>query len=159
MMMALIILMILRRLMTLDDFNENYYTKRNEDCRSTDGFGVNYDVKKTDDPRMKGASKKNGDPEKNGDPDKNCDPEKSADPEKSCDTKLTSDQELVSNPCLLLRSPGTDEIYWSGIGFSEMPWIGKMFWVKEISWSDMILWLEISWFGEKDILVLGDNLV
>ena len=94
---------------------------------------------------MKRASKKNGDPEnngdpqKNGDPEKNCDPDKSANPEKSCDTKLTSDQELVSNPCLLLRSSGTDEIYWSGIGFSEMPWIGKMFWVKEISWSDTIL--------------------
>jgi len=82
------------------------------------------------------------------------------DPETSCETELTSDQELVSNPCLLLRPSGTLEIYGSGVGFSEMPWIDEIlnnheiFWVEEtswyweISWSDMILLFKVSWFDE-----------
>ena len=49
------------------------------------------------------------------------------DPETNYETELTSDQELVSNPCLLLRPSGTQEIYGSGVGFSEMPWIDEMF--------------------------------
>jgi len=69
------------------------------------------------------------------------------------------DERSGINPCLLLRSSGTDEIYWSR-GFSEMPWIDEIlnnheiFWVEEtswyweISWSDMILLFKVSWFDE-----------
>ena len=96
-----------------DDFNKNDCSGRNDDCRSTDGFRVNYDVKKIGDPE------KNGEPEKNGKLEKNCDPKKNDAPEKNgeleengesemiCDPKMSWDLEmrnqgLISNPCLVL---------------------------------------------------------
>ena len=47
----------------------------------------------------------------------------------------------MSDPCLLLRSSGTDEIYWSGVWFGEMSWIYEFSWIDEFSWFS-----ESSWF-------------
>ena len=94
-------------------------------------------------------------------------------PEKNCD-----DQGSMNDPCLLLRYFGMDEIYWFGVWFGEMsgidelsrsdeifwirenswfeeiswfsgmPWIDEISCVEEISWSDVTLWIRISWFGK-----------
>ena len=68
----------------------------------------------------------------------------------NCDPEM-SDQGLISNHCLVMRHPGIDEIFGSGVGFSEIPWIGGMLWVDEISRLDEIPWIRnFSWFCPFD---------
>ena len=107
-----------------------------------------FDPMKNGDPDKNDDPEKNGDPEKNSDPEKSGDPKKSGDPEMRCNPDLLGnpclmcdpclvcnpcdlepgwgpekncdDQGSRSDPCLLLRYFGMDEIYWFGEWFEEM---------------------------------------
>ncbi len=54
----------------------------------------------------------------------------------------------MSNPCLLLRYFGMDEIYWFRVWFGEMSGIDELSWIDEVSRFESLWFEEISWFGE-----------
>ena len=138
----------------VDKCKKNNDRRKSKDFKNDDGSDKTDGFKKTDDFRRTEDSKKNdvdfkrnADPRNNGEPEISFELEMNCGPEKHCDLKLTSDQEPMSDLWLLLRYSGIDEIYWSGVWFGEVSWIGEIYLSCEVSWYD--------WDVEKDELSPG----
>ena len=122
--------------------------KNDDGSDKTDGFKKTDDFRRTEDSKKNDVDfKRNADPRNNGEPEISFELEMNCGPEKHCDLKLTSDQEPMSDLWLLLRYSGIDEIYWSGVWFGEVSWIGEIYLSCEVSWYD--------WDVEKDELSPG----
>ena len=123
----------------LTDKENHAVYKRTDEFRKTDDFKRTNDFRKTDDFKRTDDNPDKIDGFKRTDDFKRTD----INPDRIDDFRRTDYFKKTE------KFKRTDEIYCSGVGFSEMLWIDEISWAVEISWFSKSSWFEeISWYGE-----------